>query len=63
MSAKPCIRWVGGKKQLLPQLLALLPKEFDTYYEPFVGGGALYFALEPKLTFLSDTSAGLYCFS
>ena len=54
LAAKPLIRWVGGKKQLLPQLLALVPEKFGTYYEPFVGGGALYFALNPKVAILTD---------
>ncbi|MDY4175326.1 MAG: DNA adenine methylase, partial [Bacteroidales bacterium] len=46
--AKPFIKWVGGKSQLIEQLDALLPAEFDyltdvTYIEPFVGGGAMLF--------------------
>lgn len=43
--ASPFIKWVGGKKQLLPQLMERLPKQFAHYYEPFVGGGAFFFAL------------------
>lgn len=45
MIAKPVFKWAGGKTQLLPELLARMPKTFDVYHEPFVGGGALYFAL------------------
>ena len=46
MKAKPFIKWVGGKTQLIEQLEALLPADFDkwenvTYIEPFVGGGAM----------------------
>ena len=46
MKAKPFIKWVGGKTQLIDQLEALLPADFDqwenvTYIEPFVGGGAM----------------------
>ena len=46
--AKPFIKWVGGKGQLIEQLDALLPSDFDkledvTYIEPFVGGGAMFF--------------------
>lgn len=43
--AKPFLRWVGGKRQLLPELRKELPAKFETYYEPFVGGGTLFFDL------------------
>ncbi|MFO0566189.1 MAG: DNA adenine methylase [Polyangiaceae bacterium] len=43
--ARPVLKWAGGKKQLLPQILRRLPAEIETYYEPFVGGGAVFFAL------------------
>jgi len=43
--AKPFIKWVGGKRGLVPQLLPLIPKKFNNYFEPFVGGGALFFEL------------------
>lgn len=43
--SKPFLKFVGGKRQLLPQLLPFLPRSFNRYYEPFVGGGALFFAL------------------
>lgn len=45
MKVKPIVKWVGGKSQLLPVLEQNLPESFDTYYEPFLGGGALYFYL------------------
>lgn len=45
MSVRPFCKWVGGKRQLLPQLLPFVPAEFGAYHEPFVGGGALFFAL------------------
>ena len=54
MSVKPFVRWVGGKTQLLPQLLELAPKQFNQYYEPFLGGGAFYFALKPQSAVLND---------
>lgn len=44
-TARPVLKWVGGKTKLLPKLLRLAPKEFLDYHEPFVGGGALFFAL------------------
>ena len=49
--ARPFLKWAGGKTQLLPQLLAAVPAEIDTYYEPFLGGAALFFALEEKGAF------------
>lgn len=41
----PVLKWAGGKKQLLPQILPRLPDRMRTYYEPFIGGGAVFFAL------------------
>ena len=41
--AKPFCRWVGGKTQLLPDLRKHVPEKFGVYYEPFVGGGAMFF--------------------
>ena len=38
-NAKPFVKWVGGKRSLLPELLSRVPAEFKNYYEPFVGGG------------------------
>ena len=53
MKAKPFVKWVGGKSQLIEQLEALLPADFDswenvTYIEPFVGGGAMLFHMLQK---------------
>lgn len=45
IQAKPFVKWVGGKRSLLPELMRRVPREFNNYYEPFVGGGALFFAL------------------
>lgn len=46
--AIPILRWAGGKTKLLPQIKQLMPKEYNDYYEPFFGGGALFFDLEMK---------------
>lgn len=43
--SKPFLKWAGGKRSLLPQLMPRVPVKFGTYHEPFVGGGALFFAL------------------
>ena len=60
-AASPFVKWVGGKRSLLRELLAHLPVGFKNYYEPFVGGGALFFALgeRPGRAFLSDVNAEL----
>jgi len=44
-NAKPFVKWAGGKRQLIPELLKYVPKTFNNYFEPFVGGGALFFEL------------------
>ncbi len=57
--AKPFVKWVGGKRSILHELLARIPKEYYSYYEPFVGGGALFFALQPEHAHLSDVNLHL----
>ena len=56
---KPFLKWVGGKTQLLDRLLLLAPKEYNTYYEPFVGGGAMLLALQPKQAVVGDMNSQL----
>jgi DNA adenine methylase len=58
-TAKPFIKWVGGKRQLLSELEPRIPTRFNTYHEPFVGGGALFFHLLPERAVLSDTNERL----
>ena len=48
MIAKPFLKWVGGKTKLVPELVEMFPKKFDNYFEPFVGGGALFYELIQK---------------
>jgi DNA adenine methylase len=57
----PFVKWVGGKRSLLKDLISHLPEKFDTYYEPFVGGGALFFTIHNQLknAFLSDINLDL----
>lgn len=45
---KTLLKWVGGKGQLLPTLLNMIPSDINTYIEPFLGGGAVAFALQPR---------------
>lgn len=55
----PILKWVGGKRQLLPEIKKYLPESFTTYYEPFVGGGALLMELQPKKAVVSDLNKEL----
>ena len=50
----PVLKWVGGKRQLLETFRPLLPSKITTYCEPFVGGGALLFHLQPKCAYIND---------
>lgn len=55
----PFLKWVGGKRQLMPAINELLPNKFSTYYEPFVGGGAVLFELQPKKAIINDFNTEL----
>ncbi len=56
---KPILKWAGGKTQLLEAIRALLPHSYNRYFEPFIGGGALLFALEPKEPIINDINQEL----
>ena len=53
------LKWAGGKKQELKYILPLIP-DFDNYYEPFVGGGAVFFAIQAQNIFINDKSTELF---
>lgn len=57
--ARPFLRWLGKKTQLLPHLLEYAPKHFAVYHEPFLGSGALFFALRPARAHLGDVNPRL----
>ncbi len=57
--ATPFLKWVGGKTSLLPELLKHVPSRLRRYHEPFVGGGALFFAVGPQRAILSDCNEEL----
>ena len=59
--ARPFIKWAGGKRSVIPELLRSMPDNFHAYHEPFVGGGALFYAVESRINkaFLADANADL----
>ena len=52
--ARPFLKWAGGKRSVLHELIPRMPAEYDAYCEPFLGGAALFFAVQPKKAYLSD---------
>jgi len=52
----PILKWAGGKKQELKYIHPAMPKKIKNYYEPFVGGGAVYFSLKSEKMFINDKS-------
>ena len=55
----PVLKWVGGKRQLLETFRPLLPSRITTYCEPFIGGGALLFHLQPSVACINDINPEL----
>ncbi|MEL7020294.1 MAG: DNA adenine methylase [Bacteroidota bacterium] len=51
---KPFVKWAGGKRQLLAQISPFIPATFGTYYEPFLGGGAVLFHIQPQRCMIND---------
>lgn len=59
LKGKPFVKWAGGKRQIIDKLKEFIPTEYNTYYEPFVGGGALLFELSPKNAVINDSNKEL----
>ena len=55
----PFVKWAGGKRQLLPAIKERLPEKYNRYFEPFVGGGAVLFELQPKKAIINDYNRSL----
>ena len=55
----PIVKWVGGKRQLMFELLKNMPENYNRYFEPFIGGGALFFELQPDNAYMSDMNEEL----
>jgi len=56
---RPFLKWVGGKRQLMSDIKGVIPQQVSTYYEPFVGGGAVLFNLQHSQAVISDCNAEL----
>lgn len=61
---RPFLKWAGGKSKLIGQYIHYFPRSYRNYYEPFLGGGAIFFHLRPRLSILTDINHDLittYC--
>lgn len=59
IKGRPFVKWAGGKRQIIDELKKYVPEEYGTYFEPFVGGGALLFELSPKNAVINDSNKEL----
>lgn len=58
-SVTPVVKWVGGKRQLLREIEKYIPEKISTYYEPFLGGGAVFFHLQKNKAIVNDVNEEL----
>ena len=56
---QPFVKWAGGERQLLPAITDRLPQNWDSYFEPFIGGGAVLFDLQPEHAVINDINEAL----
>lgn len=56
VQAKPVLKWAGGKTQMLAELMPKVPTSYGRYIEPFFGGGAMFFALQPEKAIIADSN-------
>lgn len=56
---RPFLKWAGGKSRLIQQYIPFFPKDYNNYYEPFLGGGAVFFYLQPIAAVLTDINSEL----
>lgn len=59
VKGKPFVKWAGGKRQIIDKLNKYIPAKYNCYYEPFIGGGALFFELAPKCAVINDSNSEL----
>lgn len=59
VQAKPILKWAGGKTQMLGDLIPKVPTSYGRYIEPFFGGGAMFFALQPENAVIADSNPEL----
>lgn len=55
----PFVKWAGGKRQLLDKILERMPQSYNNYFEPFIGGGAVLFKLQPERAVINDINTSL----